>query len=83
MRLQTSIRFQYNNRKGLTMSTQFKFATYSALVEAGEQASQETQALQQYLEQTSHGAKKRGEARTSEHRAGHVVKAKKIEKVAA
>ncbi|QCX49889.1 hypothetical protein [Ralstonia pseudosolanacearum] len=65
------------------MSTQFKFATYSALVEAGRQASQETQALQQYLAQTSHGPKKRGETRTSDHRTGHVAKAKKIEKVAA
>ncbi|SPS03072.1 hypothetical protein [Cupriavidus taiwanensis] len=41
------------------MTTQFKFATYKALIEAGEQASAEMKELEQYLERTSTHATKR------------------------
>ncbi|CCF97678.1 hypothetical protein B7R77_09865 [Ralstonia solanacearum K60] len=66
------------------MSTQFKFATYNALVEAGKQASQETRELELYLQRTSsHGSKKRSDDRTSGHRTSQFVKAKKDAKVIA
>ncbi|MCK4164944.1 hypothetical protein HFK89_21390 [Ralstonia pseudosolanacearum] len=35
------------------MTTSFKFATYSALVEAGKQASAEMKELEEYFERTS------------------------------
>lgn len=68
------------------MSTQFRFATYNALVEAGKQASQETRELELYLQRTSGGGqatKKRTDVKTSSQRAGHFAKAKKDDKVAA
>lgn len=66
------------------MTTHFKFATYTALVEAGRQASDEMRQVEHYLETTGSGKVAKAEGRSSQ--TGRFLQretVKKHEKVAA